>query len=79
MNLTSPRDFALQKAFIDAAIKAGVRRYIPAEFGSKSTEPRVVAAVPFFKDKAAVTDYLVRKEKEGLTWTAMITGAFFDW
>ena len=67
------------KAFIDAAIKAGVKRFLGPEFGANTAESRVVEAVPFFGGKKAVAEYLVSKEREGLTWTGVLTSAFFDW
>ena len=65
--------------FIDAAIKAGVKRFIAGEYGSKTTEPRVNDAVPMFGAKVEIRDYLKSKESTGLTWTGIINGAFFDW
>lgn len=65
--------------FIDAAIKANVKRFIAGEYGSKTTEPRVNDAVPLFGAKVEVRDYLKSKESSGLTWTGIINGAFFDW
>jgi len=67
------------KAFIDAAVKAGVKRFIPSEFGNKTSEPRNVEAVPVFACKVAVRDHLISKEHTGLTWTGVINGLFFDW
>ena len=67
------------KAFIDAAIKAGVKRYFGPEFGGKSMEPRVIEAVPMFQGKRNIAEYLISKEAEGLTWTGVLTGNFFDW
>lgn len=68
-----------RKSCIDAAIKAGVKRYIPGEFGSNTEVPEVNAAVPLFQSKLDVQKYLKGKEKEGLTWTGVLNGPFFDW
>ena len=68
-----------RKSCIDAAIKAGVKRYIPGEFGSNTEVPEVNAAVPLFQSKLDVQHYLKSKEKEGLTWTGVLNGPFFDW
>lgn len=68
-----------QKDIIDAAADAGVKWFIPSEFGSNTTDPELVAQVPFFKDKIAAVNHLRTKESSGLSWTALITGAFFDW
>ena len=67
-----------QKHCIDAAVKAGVKRYIPSEFGSNLEVPEIAAAVPVFKAKTDVLHHLQSKEGQGLTWTAVITGPFLD-
>ncbi|KAH7025328.1 hypothetical protein B0J12DRAFT_733140 [Macrophomina phaseolina] len=68
-----------QKLAIDAAAAAGVRRFIPSEFGVDTSSDEVVARVPFVRAKREVVEYLRGKEGEGLEWTAVITGTFFDW
>ena len=67
------------KRCIDIAIKAGVKRYIPSEFGSNSELPELAAAVPILESKGVIRRYLKSKEGEGLTWTGVINGPFFDW
>lgn len=79
IDLAPLRDLDQHKRAIDAAIATGVKRFIPPEFGSNTSEQRVVDAVPIFKGKTAVRDYLVSKEGSGLTWTGVINGPFFDW
>ncbi|EAW15309.1 aromatic alcohol reductase [Aspergillus clavatus NRRL 1] len=68
-----------QKAFIDAAVKAGVRRFIPSEFVPDMRNEKALELLPaFVKPKLEVIDYLKSKEKEGLQWTAFVTGLFVD-
>lgn len=67
-----------QQKIIDAAIKAGVKRFIPSEFGSNTADERLRKIVPIFNAKKAVVDYLKSKESS-ISWTGMITGPFFDW
>lgn len=67
------------KVLIDAAIKAGVKRFIPSEFGIDKGDDQVVKMVPFLAFKQEVSDYLTSKEETGLTWSGIITGGFFDW
>ncbi|KAF2258724.1 isoflavone reductase family protein-like protein CipA [Lojkania enalia] len=67
-----------QQKLIDGAIAAGVKRFLPSEYGSNTEDKRVIAAVPIFKGKVAVIDYLKSKESE-ISWTSVITGPFFDW
>ena len=68
----------LQKKLIDAAIKAGVQRFVPSEFGSDTRNKKAMAILPqYFKGKKETVEYL--KEKEGeIAWTAFVTGPFFD-
>ncbi|MCJ1462475.1 hypothetical protein MMC07_001077 [Pseudocyphellaria aurata] len=69
-----------QNAIIDAAIQAGVKRFVPSEFSSDTHNSNAVAILPeYFKGKLETVDYLKGKEKEGLTWTAFVTGPFFEW
>ncbi|KAI8285913.1 Isoflavone reductase-like protein [Colletotrichum sp. SAR 10_98] len=67
-----------QQKVAEAAIKAGVKRFIPSEYGSDSSSDLVIEAVPFFQPKKAQLDWLTSHE-EHISWTAIITGPFFDW
>lgn len=67
-----------QKAIIDSAIKAGVKRFIPSEFGSDTRNEKAMKIFPFFKHKLNTVEYLKGKEKEGLTWSAFVTGPLFE-
>lgn len=72
-------DPAKAKTLIDAAIKAGVKRIIPSEFGIDNSDPAVAGRLQFFAQKNEVLEYLRSKESTGLTWSGIIPGAFFDW
>ncbi|KAJ5630784.1 isoflavone reductase family protein [Penicillium longicatenatum] len=63
---------------IDAAIQAGVKRFIPTEYGN-NTCAAAAELVTLYAEKAKVIAYLKTKENTGLTWTAIHTGQFFDW
>ncbi|KAK8043405.1 hypothetical protein PG993_005835 [Apiospora rasikravindrae] len=68
-----------QLALIDAAIAAGVRRFIPSEFGSNLANPKT-RANPVFKHKVATEDYLIEKaQATDLTYTFFYNNAFLDW
>lgn len=68
------------KKYIDAAVKAGVKRYIPSQYGCDTADERVVKVMkPIFDGKVATAEYLKGKEKDGLTWTGIVTNPFFDW
>lgn len=67
-----------QDKLIDAAIAAGVQRFIPSEFGSDTPNPKTREVVPLFNAKTGTVDYLKSKES-AISWTSVITGPFFDW
>ncbi|RDW91654.1 hypothetical protein BP5796_02819 [Coleophoma crateriformis] len=71
--------FTEQKKFIDAAVAAGVKRFIPSEFSSNTLSPAVLQLLPVFGQKMEVLEYLKTKEASGLTWTAIWTALLFDW
>ncbi|KAL7931457.1 hypothetical protein V8C35DRAFT_329480 [Trichoderma chlorosporum] len=68
-----------QQNIIDAAIIAGVKRFIPSEYGIDVCHPKAMEIVPFFRQKEQVNAYLRSKESQGLTWTSIATGPFLDW
>ncbi|KAK0107897.1 hypothetical protein ONS96_003684 [Cadophora gregata f. sp. sojae] len=70
--------FSQQKSFIDAAISAGVKRFIPSEFSSNTLSPAVLQLLPMFGQKKEVLEYLKEKESSGLTWTAIWPALLFD-
>lgn len=67
-----------QKPLIDAAIAAGVRRFIPSEFGNDLRATEAVKLVPFFEDKVETLNYL-KARQDKIEWTAIPNGAFYDW
>jgi len=68
-----------QNVIIDAAVKAGVKRFVPSEFGSDTLNAKAMEILPqYFAGKTGAVDYLKTKEKDGLTWTAFVTGPFFE-
>lgn len=68
-----------ERAIIDAAIEAGVKRFLPSEYGVDNTNPAASGLSPVFKRKADIIEYLKSKEGSGLTWTAVPTGMWVDW
>lgn len=68
-----------QNVFIDAAIAAGVQRFFPSEFGPYPRDAKFAAVLHVILPyKAATVDYLRTKESQ-ISWTSLVTGAFFDW
>lgn len=67
-----------QKLIIDAAIAAGVKRFLPSNFGSNLANPKS-RVLPVFARKVAVEDYLIEKSKTtGLTYTLVYVGGLTD-
>lgn len=70
---------AAQTLIIDAAVAAGVQRFIPSEFGSNLDVPKT-RALPVFKYKVEVQDYLKEKAKAGkISYTLVYNSGFLDW
>src|SRR4051794_13634063 len=68
-----------QQVFIDAALAAGVKRFLPSEFGPYSRNPEFAALNPVvLPAKAGTVDYL-RSKQPLISWSSLVTGAFFDW
>jgi hypothetical protein len=70
-----------QKTIIDAAVAAGVKRFIPSEFGINTRITGGTAIGKILGGKVAVVDYLEEKAKANshFSWTGISTGLFFDW
>ncbi|KAK6819143.1 Oxidoreductase aprR [Aspergillus parasiticus] len=68
-----------QKMFIDAAIEAGVKRFIPSEFGHDTRNGNASKMLPqMYQQKREIVEYLREKQNDGLEWTAFVTGPFLD-
>ena len=70
---------AVSRSFIDAAIEAGVKRYMPSEFGLNNLIGKATVLGDIFANKAKLLEYLRSKEETGLTWTGLATGSLLDW
>lgn len=69
-----------QKKIIDASISAGVKRFLPSEFGS-DMEVEANKKVLFNVPKHEIKDYLEEKSQAhpSFSYTSVSTGPFFDW
>lgn len=76
---TAATNIADQRKVIDAAVAAGVKRFLPNEFGADTAAEAVGEKAEMFKAKAEVVAYLKQKEAEGLSWTALCVGMWIDW
>lgn len=67
----------LQIKLADAAKEAGVKRFIPADFGScDATSQLALDLMPLYRKKLEVQQYL---KNSGLPWTSIVSGHFFDY
>lgn len=69
-----------QSLIVDAAIAAGVKRFLPSEFGS-DTENAKSAELPIFGYKIATQKHIEAKAAANpdFTYTYVVNGPFLDW
>lgn len=68
---------ALQDHLLEAAKAAGLKWFVPSEFGHDTTDPLVLSLpLPLFGVKK---DFTKKLDESGLGWTGIIPGMFFDW
>ncbi|KAF2870222.1 oxidoreductase CipA-like protein [Massariosphaeria phaeospora] len=69
-----------QNPLIDASVAAGVKRFIPAEFGMDS-QNALAMQLPVCVPKVATQKYLLEKSNTnpGFTYTGIANGMFLDW
>ncbi|KAL5083028.1 hypothetical protein Trisim1_002250 [Trichoderma cf. simile WF8] len=68
-----------QNLLIDAAIAAGVQRFIPSDYGVCTTSPKV-SGFPFYSTLATVRKYLEDKAAAGaLSYTIVAIGSFLEY
>lgn len=69
-----------QLLLIEAAVKAGVRRFIPSEFSANIGNPKA-AALPVYHSKVKVHDVLrqTAEENQNFTYSLIRNGPFLDW
>ncbi|KAL4954142.1 hypothetical protein BDW69DRAFT_205413 [Aspergillus filifer] len=68
-----------QKKFIDAAVAAGVSRFLPSEFSADTLNETVLNLLPLFWQKKDVLEYLKEKESGSFSWTGVASSGLFDW
>jgi uncharacterized protein YbjT (DUF2867 family) len=66
-----------------AAASAGVRRFVPSDFGScDSKHPDALRRLQIYREKVKVQERcqeLAREFPDTFTWTSVVCGHFFDW
>lgn len=70
-----------QMKMIDAATQAGIKRFVPSEFGWSKDLPMMPELEARMEIKKKSYEYLLQKCKEypGMTWSAIASGVFIDW
>lgn len=68
-----------QKTIVDAAAKTGVKRFIPSEYGVDTSLPQVPKILPPAQLEVDMIEYLKMKERDGMSWTGICVGAWFNW
>lgn len=69
----------LQIPLIDAAVKCGVKRFIPSEFGA-NLQNSDARALPNYKNKVLVEKHLEEKAKNhDISYTYIYNNMFLDW
>lgn len=74
----SPRGSDAQYQMIDAAVLAGVQRFIPSHWGCNAENKASLELQSRLAAKAEIVDYLKTKESTGLTWSSIVPGMFLD-
>jgi hypothetical protein len=78
IDTTFAKDAVTLSNLIEAAVVAGVHRFILSEYGNDLDNPRV-ATLPVLYSKVANCQIMLEKAQEsGITWTALATGSFLD-
>ncbi|KAF5007169.1 hypothetical protein FDECE_6479 [Fusarium decemcellulare] len=68
-----------QRALVDAAVDAGVQRFIPSNFGCDQ-QNTLTRQLPVFAEKVKTEDYLVEKTAQSsLSYTFIYNNLFLDW
>jgi nucleoside-diphosphate-sugar epimerase len=78
VNCMTSLSVADQLRMVDAALEAGVQRYVPSEFGLNNARPDAQALNSVFADKGRVRARLVRGQ-DALEWMAVSCGMWLRW
>jgi len=76
---TPPNLLDLETALINASLEAGVKRFIPTEFGIDDRHPTADKIIIIGYKKAVLQRLEAEAKKGTITYTAIATGAFLDW
>lgn len=75
-----PAAVQAQNSLLNASLAAGVKRFVPSEFGSDTTNPHV-RSYPFFRAKVEHQRRLMQAARthRDFSYSLLITGPFLDW
>jgi hypothetical protein len=74
-----PAGLESQKLLIDAAVAAGVQRFIPSDFGVCTTSSKVLT-LPLYSTLASIRHYLMDKAAtSALSYTILAPGSFLEY
>lgn len=74
-------EFELQVRIVDALLAAGVRKFIPHEFGHNTLNPGIRARIPSYAGRAKVLEHLqnnISKSSSDFDWIGIATGYTLD-
>jgi nucleoside-diphosphate-sugar epimerase len=77
----SLRDVSQHLRLVEAAARAGIERFIPADFGSCDAAAESSRRyLKVYRDKVLVRERCVAhaRDTQGFSWTALVNGHFFD-
>jgi uncharacterized protein YbjT (DUF2867 family) len=80
VSAVGPEGLLAQALIFDAAVAAGVKRFIPSEYGCDTSNEKT-SQLPVFGYKVATAKHLQAKVAEGAatTYTLLYSGPFLDW
>ncbi|WPH00341.1 Hypothetical protein R9X50_00316600 [Acrodontium crateriforme] len=71
--------FETQQCIIDNAIRASIPRFMPAEFGHDSMNPKIQYRLPHHRERARVLEYLHdQASQDRISYLALATGTTLD-
>ena len=70
---------ALQYKLLEAATEAGVKRFIPSEWGFDNADIKNQDLCPIFKEKGEFESYIRSKQSGSFSWTAVATSIWLEW
>ena len=70
---------AEQSRMINAASRAGVKRFVPSIWGNPAVGSLPEIAPAMSEHKNGMLGNLKGKQATGMTWTSVVCGPFFDW